>query len=217
MWPADAATGPHHEVRENEGLLSTSATAVGREKKEAKERWYSDAKIDIRNLDEARSNDSSTAQRRAYPGYTKLETRAFAGLDWRDVTIVSFILLFCTYIQCRPLPFPLLHAGSLSAHSTIVLIQFYCSSSFIIVESLLTTSPTFSIFRCQATYSYLSPQLLHSSAFATTPQLLQHLVFCRPTDDSTFRTICHLHKLSQLRSSQHVRQSWLLSALLRFF
>jgi hypothetical protein len=102
MWPADVATRPHHEARENEGLLYASATAAGRDEEKATEHWYHDAKVDIRYPSDAGSNDSSTAQRRVYPGNLQLETRSSARLDWREVTIVSFILLFCTYTMSAP-------------------------------------------------------------------------------------------------------------------
>jgi hypothetical protein len=94
MLQADMATGPYHEARENDGLLYRSASAVGNDEEAAAaaaaaKRWYHDEKVDIKYSLASRYTESSKAQRRVYPGYSKLETRSFDQLDWRDVNIVS--------------------------------------------------------------------------------------------------------------------------------
>jgi hypothetical protein len=215
MWPADVATRPHHEARENEGLLYASATAVGRDEEKATERWCHDAKVDIRDPSDAGSNDSSTAQRRVYPGNLQLETRSSARLDWCEVTIVSFILLFCTYTMSAPSIASPSRRLSVS-YSTIVLLQFLL---FFVILYFVELAHNLSDFL----YLSLPGNLLllkHTSAFlsiSNNTTATQHLVSCRPTDDLSFRTHNHSHNAFQLRFSKHVLQSWLLSALLRFY
>jgi len=85
MWPADAATGLHHEAGENDGLLSDFETEVGGDV------VVNDAachyvKSGIDGVYEAGGNESNTAQRKVQPGYLRFETRSSEELDWRDIT-----------------------------------------------------------------------------------------------------------------------------------
>ncbi|KAJ4373193.1 hypothetical protein N0V83_003486 [Neocucurbitaria cava] len=89
MRLAGLATGPYHEARENGGRLYGSAAAVGHDEEAAKECWYHNVDGDIKYLCEAGSNESSPAERREHPGYSKLETRRLKKLDPRKETISS--------------------------------------------------------------------------------------------------------------------------------
>lgn len=132
MWPADTATGLHHEAGENEGLLSEFETVVGDDV------VVNDAEchyVKSRNegVYEAGGNESNTAQRKVQPGYLRFETRSSEELDWRDST--TSIVSPWSLILYNNVPFPLLcslHAGSQSAPiCTIVCLQFSLCQSFI--------------------------------------------------------------------------------------
>ncbi|KAH5162475.1 hypothetical protein HBH69_012330 [Parastagonospora nodorum] len=85
MWPADAATGLHHEAGENEGLLSEFETVVG-DDVVVNDAACHYVKSGIEGVYEAGGNESNTAQRKVQPGYLRFETRSSDRLDWRDVT-----------------------------------------------------------------------------------------------------------------------------------
>ena len=102
--------------------------AVEHDEEAPKECWYHNVDGDIKDLYEAGYNESSIAERKGPPGYSKLETRRFNQLDWRAEAIVSSFLNTLYLYSTRPLPSPsLLHAGSLSAHS------HHCVDSILIV------------------------------------------------------------------------------------
>jgi hypothetical protein len=100
MRPEGVAAEPLHEAKENEGLLFAYENAVGEDALAAEQRSYGDEKRHVQNVLEAGVNESSTAQRRAPPGYPRFETRGPEKLDWRSVTIVS--PLFCIYTMSVP-------------------------------------------------------------------------------------------------------------------
>jgi hypothetical protein len=89
MRLANMATGPKHEARENNGQLYVSTSVVEHDEEAADERWCDDVNEDIICLLQAGENESSTAQRRTHPGYSKLETTTSQKLDWRAASIVS--------------------------------------------------------------------------------------------------------------------------------
>jgi hypothetical protein len=99
MWPARVAAEPHEEAGENEGLLFAYDNAVEEDAVAAQERRYRDEKH-VQSVPEAGVNESSTAHRRAHPGYLRFETRSPEKLDWRRVTVVS--PLFCIYTMSAP-------------------------------------------------------------------------------------------------------------------
>jgi hypothetical protein len=127
MWPANAATGPHHEASEHDGLLHEAESVAGGDEEAAEERWYHDVKSDVKDLFEAGGNESSTAQRSAHPSNSRFETRSFDKLDWqRNVTIVS--ALFSTYTMSTLRPLPPSRRLSVSSQHHCVFFNSYCSS-----------------------------------------------------------------------------------------
>lgn len=173
MWRADAATRPHHEVEEAVGLLNGSQDA-GRHEEAARSRWYRDAKERVQNLFESGYNGWSIPGRREDPGRPSFETRSRDTLDWRDrphktTRTVSPFRIDVYIYNVAPFPFCPLHAGYLSAHSTIVcLLNLYCSSSFI--RCLRACSKTFPSC-CQATCILYANTPLAFSAFPQQPPL----------------------------------------------
>jgi hypothetical protein len=214
MWPADATTRPHHEVGENDGLLTEyeNGTVIGVDGVAAEKCWHRNEIDNAQDLLEAGGTESSPAERRDHPGYPRFETRSFDKLDWRDASIVG--PLFIVLIQCRPLPFCPLHAGSLSAHSTIVCLHFLL---FSVIHLLLLNFVIF-FSRCSANI-LKQPPLLHILAHSLNNFRFDsgRLVFCRPTDDSFFSTIEHFFDSSLHKHSINERPSWLHSALVRSF
>jgi hypothetical protein len=153
MWPANAATGPHQEARENDGLLYEAGRVVGHGEEAAQERWYYSEKADVKDLFEAGGNESSTAERSGHPGYSRFETRSFDNLDWRrDVTIVSPLL--STYNNVVP---------SLSASFTQALRQLLaplCVLSILIItviHLLLKSFSKHSILFCKPLFVAWQP------------------------------------------------------------
>jgi hypothetical protein len=134
MWRTAMPTGlRHEEARENDGLLCELAMAGELEKEAMEERWYHNAKVDIRDPFSAGYNESqNTAERRAYPGYLKRETRSSDRSDWRDVTSVSPSSQYL-YSGISPFAF-LLHAGlTVSSQHHCLALNSYCSSSLILL------------------------------------------------------------------------------------
>lgn len=105
MRLTNMATGPPHDEMEDsdeEALLSETTQRLGEEA--TAKRWYSPIEVGIKWALSAGHSESSTAERRGRPVYSKLETRSSDELDWRDlnVTIVSFYFHYWVLIQCRP-------------------------------------------------------------------------------------------------------------------
>jgi hypothetical protein len=127
MWPANAATGPHHEAREHDGLLHEGDIVAGGDEEAAQERWYHDVKSDVEGLFEAGGHESSTAQRSAHPGNSRFETRSFGKLDSRPaVTIVS--ALFSTYTMSTLRLLSPSRRLTVSSQHYCVIFTSYCSS-----------------------------------------------------------------------------------------
>lgn len=121
------ATGPpHHEAEDSDEEAYGSETAQEYDEVATKERWYHTAEAGIKWALSAGHNESSTAERRSRPVCSKLETRSSDELDWRDpnVSIVSRSLQY-GYLYNGASHFSPLHAGALSARSTVLLqLQF---------------------------------------------------------------------------------------------
>ena len=135
------ATGPYHEARENGGRLYGSATAVGHDEEAAKECWYHNVDGDIKYLFEAGYSESSPAERREHPGYSKLETRRLKKLDPRKETIVSPFFNTLYLYSVRPLSSPFSSSRWLSVRS-----QHHCvASTFIILRHSLLSQKSFAL------------------------------------------------------------------------
>jgi hypothetical protein len=150
MRLANMATGPpHHEVEDSDEEALELETAQEYDEEATTKRWYHAVEDGIKWALSAGQHESSTAERRSRPVYSKLETRTSAELDWRDVnvTIVSSYPQYGVLIQCRPPSSPP-HAGALSARSIVLLqLQFLL---FFITHLLKNTIPTlpFRHIRC---------------------------------------------------------------------
>ena len=105
MRLANMATGPpYHEVEDSDQEAFGSETVQEYDDEATAKRWYHNAEAGIKWALSAGHNESSTAERRTRPVYSKLETRSSDELDWRDpnVTIVSSYLQYWVLIHCRP-------------------------------------------------------------------------------------------------------------------
>lgn len=150
MRLANMATGPpHHGMEDSDEEALESETAQEYDEETTARRWCHAAEDGIKWALSAGHYESSTAERRSRPVYSKLETRSSAELDWRDlnVTIVSSYPQYSVLIQCRP-PFSPPHAGALSARS-IVLLQLQFLLFFIthLLKNIISTLP-FHHIRC---------------------------------------------------------------------
>lgn len=144
MRLANMATGPpHHEVEYSDEEALGSETA--QEYDETTERrWYHTVEEGIKWALSAGHNESSTAERRGRPVYSKLETRSSDELDWREPNVTVVSSTFNTgylYIVALPPSSPP-HAGALSARS-IVLLQLQFLLFFIILSLKNTLSIPF--------------------------------------------------------------------------
>lgn len=92
-----------HEAREDDGLLGGSAFAIWHDEEAVEKCWYDNVEEHIKYLSRSACNESSKAQQRTHPGYSKLETRSFHRPNWRDVTIVSCIPQYARYIYSASL------------------------------------------------------------------------------------------------------------------
>ena len=163
MRLANMATGPpHHEVEDSDEEAFGSETAQEYDDGATTKRWYQTAEAGIKWALSAGHSESSTAERRSRPVYSKLETRSSDELDWRDPNVTIVSPTFNTgYLYNVALPSSPLHAGALLARS-IVLLRFLL---FFITLLLKNTIPLLfpSIYFVAAQLHHiLIPALSHS-------------------------------------------------------
>lgn len=163
MWRADVATGPHDEARENDDLLYGLEAAFGNDEEVVEERWHHIVKGNMQDLSESGCNESSPAERRTYPGYSRFETRGFDKPDWRDVTIVSACDNNLYIYNVIPFLFDSFTQALCQLTASLCAFNSYCSTVIhFLLQSLLITFCFSTNLRCLATHVLKQPQLLHS-------------------------------------------------------
>ena len=176
MRLANMATGPpHHEVEDSDEEAFGSETAQEYDDGATTKRWYQTAEAGIKWALSAGHSESSTAERRSRPVYSKLETRSSDELDWRDpnVTIVSSYLQYWVLIQCRPPVFTSSRRRIVSSQHCVASISIVLHHSFI--EEHYSITLPFHLFRCCATppHTYTRSLSFLSHTQITATRLLQ--------------------------------------------
>ena len=162
-----AAEFPRHEVDVSDEQVFGSEIGQEYDEGTTKRRWYHVVEADIKWALLAGYSESSTAERRGRPVYSKLETRSSAEVDWRDpkVTIVSCYLQYWVLIQCRP---PTLFTSSrrriVSSQHCVALTSILIVLHHSFIEehySLYSSTLSYQLLSNFTTYLY-PPSSLHS-------------------------------------------------------